>query len=53
MREVIIVSDKRWIVDCGVCYLNAQRSLLRIPMYTLVFTLHELLTSSDAIVIPM
>ena len=47
--EVIMVCDKIWVVDCGVCGLNAQRSLLGISWYTLVFTLHELLTSSYAI----
>ena len=35
--EVIIVCDKIWVVDCGVCCLIDQISLL---MYTLVFTLH-------------
>ena len=49
--EVIMVSDKRWVVNCGVCVcvLIDRRSLLGIPMYTLVFTLHILLTFSEAI----
>ena len=38
--EVIMVCDKIWVVDCGVCCLIDQISLLGIPMYTLVFTLH-------------
>ena len=38
--EVIKVCNKIWVVDCGVCCLIGQISLLGIPMYTLVFTLH-------------
>ena len=38
--EVIMVCDKIWVVDCCVCCLIDQISLLGIPMYTLVFTLH-------------
>ena len=47
--EVIMVCDKIWVVDCGVCCLIDQISLLGIPMYTLVFTLHVYVLPSDAI----
>ena len=48
--EVIMVCDKRWVVDCGVCILVDQILFFTfLRMYTLVFTLDVLLQFSDAI----